>query len=152
MLFWNPGYKKKKEEGPIVDLIEEQKVSPSFSNQYVRSIVYGIYLHHTNTRIGNCDIRLGHNDELYYAGNIGYHINPPYRGHSYAYDACQILFEVARKNGMTDLIITCSPDNIPSRCTLERLNGQYVETVNVPKNHWLYKRGETVKEIYRYNL
>ena len=53
---------------------------------------------------------------------------------------------------MTELIITCSPDNIPSRRTLEKLGGTLLETANVPEDHWLYQRGEKVKNIYRYDL
>ena len=50
------------------------------------------------------------------------------------------------------MIITCSPDNIPSLCTLQRLHGTLLETVDVPESHWLYQRGETVKCIYQYEL
>ena len=51
-----------------------------------------------------------------------------------------------------ELLITCSPENIASRLTLERLGGELVETVPVPRCHWLYARGETWKNIYRFQL
>ena len=53
---------------------------------------------------------------------------------------------------MQELLITCSPDNIASRRTLEKLQGELVETADVPRSHWLYERGETVKNIYRFQL
>lgn len=150
MFWW--AKKKKRIQGMDVDLVEERKVEGDYANSYVPSVFYGIYLHGKDTRVGNCDIRYGMNEELYYAGNIGYHIDPAYRGHGYAYDACLILFQLARKADMSELIITCSPDNIASEKTLEKLGGTILETTEVPHDHWLYRRGETVKNIHHYAL
>ena len=134
-----------------VTLVEEQDIPADSRNSYVPSVLYGIELH--GQRIGDCDLRLGMNEELYYAGNIGYNIQKEYRGHGYAYEACRILFRLARtKYHMEELIITCSPDNLASKKTLEKLGGQLLETVEVPADHWLYQRGETVKDIYRFLL
>ena len=135
--------------GESIDLVEERKERPDAFNQYVLTFYYGIYLHNRRTRIGNCDLRVGHNNELYYAGNIGYHIDPPYRGHHYAYEACQLMVEEAVKNQMDYILITCSPGNEASRKTIERLGATYLETTDVPRDHWLYQRGETVKRIYQ---
>jgi len=140
-------------EGDPVDLKLESHREPSFSNNYVPSDIYGIFLHGSSMRIGECDIRLGMNEELYYAGNIGYRIYEPYRGHGYAYFAAEMLMDYARdRHSMKELILTCSPDNIPSKKTLEKLGGELIETVDVPHWHWLYRRGETVKNIYRWQL
>lgn len=134
-----------------VTLVEEQDIPADSRNSYVPSVLYSIELH--GQRIGDCDLRLGMNEELYYAGNIGYNIQKEYRGHGYAYEACRILFRLARtKYHMEELIITCSPDNIASKKTLQKLGGQLLETVEVPAGHWLYRRGETVKNIYRFLL
>ena len=134
-----------------VTLVEEQDIPADSRNSYVPSVLYSIELH--GQRIGDCDLRLGMNEELYYAGNIGYNIQKEYRGHGYAYEACRILFRLARtKYHMEELIITCSPDNIASKKTLQKLGGQLLETVEVPADHWLYQRGETVKDIYRFPL
>ena len=93
------------------------------------------------------------NEELYYAGNIGYRIYGGFRGHHYAYEACLLLFQIAKeKYYMDELVITCSPENIPSHKTLEKLNGTLEDVVEVPSWHWLYRRGEKVKEIFRYQL
>lgn len=154
MLEWL--FHKKKDtriSGEIVDLIPEKIIEARADNQYVPSVFYRIYLHGSLHEVGACDLRLGMNRELYYAGNIGYNIKPSERGHGYAYEACLLLFRTAADEyGMHTLIITCSPDNVPSRHTLEKLNGTFLETVNVPPEHWLYKRGETIKNIYEYKI
>lgn len=49
---------------------------------------------------------------------------------------------------MDEIIITCSPENTASRRTIEKLGGELLETVEVPEDHWLYERGELVKNIY----
>lgn len=139
--------------GQVVDLIETGKEAPSSYNQYAGSVYYEICLHRQTMKIGECDLRIGMNEELYYAGNIGYRIFDGWRGHSYAYEACLILFQIAKnKYHMKELIVTCSPENVASKKTLEKLGGELVETVDVPAWHWLYKRGERVKEIYRFEL
>ena len=33
------------------------------------------------TKMGGCDLRIGHNEKVYYGGNIGYYIDKEYRGH-----------------------------------------------------------------------
>lgn len=153
-LFW---FLKKDSEprrypGEVVDLVVEKKV-PGMREGAGETIWYGIYQTGTNIRVGYCDLRLGMNEELYYAGNIGYHILQAYRGHHYAYEACLLLFEIAREEyEQTELIITCSPENTPSRKTLEKLNGELLEVTDVPRNHWLYRQGERVKNIYRYKI
>ena len=71
------------------------------------------------TKIGDCDLRIGHNQNLYYGGNIGYAIDAAYRGHHYAGKACRLLFELAKKHELGYVIITCDPDNTASRKTCE---------------------------------
>ena len=139
--------------GENVLLHFERQSRPAWHNNYIPSVYFSIYTADGKKKVGECDLRLGMDDELYYAGNIGYRIYEPYRGHHYAYDACCLLLPVARdRYGMKELIVTCSPENTASRKTLERLNGTLVKTVDVPKDHWLYKRGEKVKNIYRFEF
>ena len=144
---------EKRYVGERIDIVEERIEKASGWNQYVKSVFYGVYLTGTNTRVGRCDLRLGMNDELYYAGNIGYRIEEMYRGNHYAYDTCLLLFQIAKDEyGMKELIITCSPENTPSKKTLEKLEGEYIETVDVPRSHWLYRQGEPIKDIYHFVL
>lgn len=103
--------------------------------------------------MGFCDLRVGYTPNLYYAGNIGYTIYEKYRGHHYAAKACFLLFELARKHGMEQVIITCNPDNIASAKTCERVGGELLETVELPMdNPMRVEDGETHKKIYRVRL
>lgn len=140
-------------KGEYVDLYMTGKEEPASRNCWVNTVNYSICRHNSYTSIGECDLRIGMNEEIYYAGNIGYRIYDYYRGHGYAYEACQLLFETAsRKYHMHELIITCSPENTASVKTLEKLQGTLVEVAEVPEWHWLWKRGERVKNIYRYEI
>ncbi|NLC96370.1 MAG: GNAT family N-acetyltransferase [Erysipelotrichaceae bacterium] len=143
-------FKKERYIGDRVDLIKSYELE---GEEDSISIYYNIVLHDTNKVVGRCDLRVGMNWELYYAGNIGYSIDLEYRGNKYAYSACQILFEIAKNDyNMDELIITCSPDNIASYKTCLYLDGKLLETVVVPENHWLAMRGETVKHIFKYKI
>jgi len=103
--------------------------------------------------MGNCDLRIGYNDNTYYGGHIGYSIDEPYRGHRYAAKACRLLFSLAKKHGMEYVIITCNPDNLPSRKTCEHLGGVLLETAELPEdNDMRVNEGETHKCIFRFDL
>lgn len=103
-------------------------------------------------KMGSCDLRIGHNDKLYYGGNIGYRVEEPYRGHHYAGKACLLLFELAKKHELEYLIITCDPDNVPSRKTCEYAGGELLKIVELPEDNDMRERGMTEKCIYRFEL
>ena len=63
-----------------------------------------------------------------------------------------LLFELARKHGLEYLIITCNPDNYPSRKTCEYVGGKLLEIVELPTDSDMRARGETEKCIYRFEL
>lgn len=132
-------------------LVAFNEEEPNENNDYSHVIDFNMVV---GFRIvGYCDLRIGMNDMLYYSGNIGYHVYERYRGNNYAYKACLELFKIAKdKYHMNKLIITCSPDNIASKKTLIKLGGKLLEISEVPSDHWLYLRGETIKEIYLFEL
>ena len=103
-------------------------------------------------KMGACDLRIGHNDNTYYGGNIGYSIDKQYRGHHYAGKACLLLFELAKLHGLKYLIITFDPDNHASRKTCEYAGGELLEIAQLPENNDMRKNGETEKCIYRFVL
>ena len=145
--------KKQLYESGSVDLRIREVIPVSFFNRSPKSIVYSIYRHGDYECIGECDLRFGMDEELYYAGNIGYRIYDGFRGHHYAYYACQLLLQIAKEEYcFRNVILTCSPDNIASDKTIQSLHAELLQTVNVPKNHWLYRRGEKVKNIYLLTL
>ena len=105
------------------------------------------------TKVGACDLRVGHTQGLYYGGNIGYGIFPDYRGRHYAEKACRLLFELAKRHELGWLIITCSPDNPASRRTCERLGGELLEIAELPEDNDMRRdRGCTHACIYRFEL
>ena len=106
----------------------------------------------TGGKMGNIDLRIGHNNKLYFGGNIGYRVEEPYRGHHYAGKACRLLFELAKKHEMEYLIITCNPDNYTSQKTCEYAGGELLEIVELPADSDMRERGETKKCIYRFKL
>ena len=103
-------------------------------------------------KMGVCDLRIGHNEKLYYGGNIGYRIEEEYRGHHYAGKACLLLFELARRHDLEYVIITCNPDNYASRKTCEYAGGKLIEIVEVPEGNDMRERGEIEKCVYRFML
>ena len=54
---------------------------------------------------------------------------------------------------MPYLIITCNPDNLPSRRTCERLGGELLEIAELPEdNDMRVEDGETHKCIFKFIL
>lgn len=104
------------------------------------------------TKIGNCDLRIGHNEKTYIGGNIGYGIDEAYRGHRYASKACELLFKQAKKHDMDYLIITCDPSNKASSRTCELAGGTYIETASIPEDNEMYEKGKREVMIYRFDI
>lgn len=101
-------------------------------------------------KMGVCDLRIGHNDNLYYGGNIGYSIDEEYRGHHYAGKACLLLFELAKMHQLEYVIITCNPDNYASRKTCEYAGGKLLEIVELPEDNDMRQKGETEKCMFKF--
>ena len=104
------------------------------------------------TKIGHCDLRIGHNERLYIGGNIGYGIDSEYRGHHFAAKACELLFRQAVKHHMDYVIITCDPANKASSATCELAGGRYLETAEIPDWHDMYEEGGRQVMVYRFDL
>ena len=104
------------------------------------------------TEVGACDFRVGHNENTYYGGNIGYEIKPEHRGQHCAGKACLLLFELAKKHGMKYVVITCSPENTASRKTCLYAGGTLKEIADLPPDNDMYLEGEKQKCIYLFRL
>lgn len=109
---------------------------------YVPAYYFKIMRCEDNKEIGQCDLRIGHNDNTKYVGNIGYEIYEPFRGNHYAAKACKLLFILAKKHNLDKVIITCSPDNFASRKTCEYAGAELIGIIDVPEWHELYKDGQ----------
>ena len=103
-------------------------------------------------RLGECVLRLGHSERVYYGGNIGYGVDEPCRGHHYAEKACRILFRLAAAHGMDYVIISCTPENAPSRRTCERLGGKLLEIAELPADNDMREKGLTRVCVFRCEL
>lgn len=123
---------------------EEKKSVPAY--------LFGICDIKTGIQMGEIALRVGYNERIFYGGNIGYGVNPEYRGHHYAAKACIILKNLARKHGMDKLIITCNPDNIASRKTCEATRAEFRCIVDLPESNDMYRDGERQKCIYEIML
>lgn len=129
-------------------------VTDQFDHEGIETLLFDIYVVDIDRYVGRCEYRNETGRDLYYYGNIGYVIYPPYRGHHYAYHACTRLFDVLRqkKPGLRNVIITCNPDNTPSQKTILRLGGHRDMTVDIAIDHELYALGEYQKEVYTVKL
>ena len=114
---------------------------------YIFKITVGIDV------FGKIVLREGDLEERYYDGHIGFTIDPQYGGHNYAFQATLLVLEIAKDKGFKDIIITCSPNNIASKKTIQKLPINYIETKTIPKELARYvEQGERIKEIYHISL
>ena len=103
--------------------------------------------------MGRIRLRVGWSDDVIrYAGHVGYAVDPAHRGRRYAERACRLIMPLAKQHGMTSLWITCQPDNMPSRRTLERLGAEYVGVIDVPPAYPLDAGAERKKMCFRLML
>ncbi|MBL4933143.1 GNAT family N-acetyltransferase [Clostridium paridis] len=135
-----------------IDLIIENRAPADDEKGYVPTYKYIITLHNSKDCIGKIDIRIGNNENSYYGGNIGYEIYEDYRGNGYPSKACAIIKQVATSHGMNKLIITCNPNNYPSRRTCEKAGLSLKEIVDLPSYNEMYQKGERQKCIFECNL
>lgn len=146
-MFLNTDFLKNDE----ISLVLEKTVDGDAEKNWVPAYHFAI-CNAQGVKVGVCDLRIGHNKQLYYGGNIGYHVQEEYRGRHYAGKACVLLFELARKHDLEYLIITCNPDNYASRKTCEYAGGELLEIVELPEGNDMREKGESEKCIYRFRL
>jgi len=100
--------------------------------------------------VGRIVFREGNDQQRYYDGHIGYHIEEEYRGHHYGYQACLLLKEKINKD---HVIITCDPANTASKKIIEKLGCELIERKTIPhelKN--VFTKEEKEKLIYQWRL
>jgi tagatose 1,6-diphosphate aldolase len=105
----------------------------------------------SNARAGGISLRLGTTQALtQVAGQVGYGVEPAFRGHRFALRACRLILPLARAHGFEELFITCSPDNLASRRTCELLGAELLGIGPVPPGTDMYLHGE--RQVCRYRL
>ncbi len=132
----------------MIELHLDEKTPGDVEKGYVPALKYGVVCAATGETVGYCDLRLGHCENTYYGGHIGYGIDAAHRGHAYAEKACRLLFIIARAHGMTHLYITCNPDNLASKRTCEKLGLLYKGVVALPLDNPMRVLGETEKCLF----
>ncbi|HUN86153.1 MAG TPA: GNAT family N-acetyltransferase [Terracidiphilus sp.] len=96
----------------------------------------------TGAEAGTVNLRVGSTPHLeLYAGHIGYGVHEPYRGHRFAARSVVLLLPLAAELGLDPLWITCDPENIASRRSLEIAGAEFVEIVDVPEDCGIRKFG-----------
>jgi len=105
------------------------------------------------SRAGEIRLRVGDNENLrLYWGHVGYGVDPEHRGRHFAARALRLVLPLARLHGLSELWITCNPENTSSRRTCEYAGAEFVEIVDLPPHLDMYQRGDRQKCRYRLDL
>jgi predicted acetyltransferase len=116
---------------------------PTYSFHMV-GISHGMQMGQINLRIGSTP----HVER--YAGHIGYGVHSQHRGHHYAARSVKLLLPLARRHSLDPIWITCDPENLASRRSLEIAGAEFVEIVDVPPDCGILKYcGKLRKSRYR---
>ena len=132
----------------IIDLIPLHFAPPDPELGFGREQIWKITLHNSRKEIGQISYRAGESRCVYYFGHIGYHIDEQWRGHHYARRACILLKKEILLSGKSSVVITCDPDNIPSRKTCEYIGCLWEGIVPVPED--IRKRFDISEQKCRY--
>ncbi|WP_181832742.1 GNAT family N-acetyltransferase [Bosea caraganae] len=104
-------------------------------------------------RAGTISLRVGTTHLLtHLAGQIGFSVDPTFRGRGLARKAVLALLPAARLHGLRELWLTTTEDNLASRRTLENLGCSFAGRVPVPQNYVSYAQGEREKLRFRLAL
>ena len=101
--------------------------------------IFFIYKPNCFKKIGRVTLRMGESEDIQYLGNMGYCITKRHRRKNYATNACKVVLEYLKAQGITDITITTNFDNKASRRVCEKLGGVQVGTVS---------RGRNTKLVY----
>lgn len=118
----------------VIDLVPIRLYPPDRDMGFGECYDYVITPHGVMREAGQISLRLGESPCVYYFGHIGYHVDPPYRGHGWAARACALLEPLMIRRGKQSVVITTDPDNIPSRRTCENLGCELERIVDVPES------------------
>lgn len=133
------------------EVLENKYVRLEMSLHYNDQYYFNAYDKEHN-HIGECDLYLTEDKDVYYLGNIGYEIFPQYRGHHYSEECSKLLIDLASKIGVKQVTLTANPENLPSIKIINNLGAKFIEVVKVPKKSRLYKNGDRYLERYMINM
>jgi predicted acetyltransferase len=125
----------------VVDLVVEERRPADPSRGHVPCYVFRIERTGAPGKVGEVHLRVGHVPSLQVSGHLGYEVEEAFRGRGYAARGCRLTADVARTHGVRELVVTCDPENFPSRRTCEKLGAVLRGIYEVPPDHDLYRRG-----------
>ena len=102
-----------------------------------------------DTVVGTISLKIWHTPVIWFAGNIGYEVYEPYRGHHYAAKACRLLYPLAIRHNLDYLIITCNVSNVASERSIQLAGGMFISEEDVPQDYEQYQRGSKRVRIYK---
>ncbi len=102
--------------------------------------------------VGHMNLRIGYSEGLFYGGQIGYDIEPQWRGRGYAGQALVLLAPLARAHGMEHLLITNDVRNRASRRVCEKLGLRLLCIARVPEWTELYLDGVREVNVFDWDL
>ena len=83
---------------------------------------------HDDTFIGAVSFRHELNEMLQnFGGHVGYGVRPSLAGKGLATLALRLTRERAKRMGIKELLLTCSPDNPASRRVIEKNGGKFID-------------------------
>lgn len=126
-------YKPRFTDG-VIDLVPLNLYPPEDQLEFGDTHDFILAPHGKRKEAGRISLRLGESRALYYFGHIGYHVDPEYRGNHFARRACMLLKPMIESAGKSSVVITCDPDNLPSRKTCEGLGCVLERIVDVPQS------------------
>ena len=136
-----------------LQLLLKERAPADPSRGYVPAYKFEMRRTGRTEHVGGIDLRIGRVRRLsLYGGHLGYAVERAFQGHRYAARACRLLLPLARHHGLTEIWITCNPENIASRRTAELAGGTFIEIVDLPEDHEMYLKGDRRKCRYRIEL
>jgi tagatose 1,6-diphosphate aldolase len=127
--FLDPG--ELRDDDIILSLAATQPADPA--KNWVPYYVFHIMSAKTERRAGEIHLRVGNTDHMrLYGGHVAYGVRPEFRGNHFAARALRLLMPLARRHGLSELWITCNPENVASRRTCELVGAELIEIVDMP--------------------
>lgn len=116
--------------------------SPTYYFQMVHSV--------SGAELGNINLRVGCTAHIeQYAGHVGFTVDLSHRGHRFAARSLRLLLPLAYSLRLNPLWITCDPENIASRRSLEIASAEFIEVVSVPADCVIHQSGHLHKCRYK---
>ena len=114
--------------------------------------MYEFDIYADGERVGDCRLRIGYSEGMYYSGQIGYVVDEAHRGKNYSLRACRLLAQMARHHKMVKLLITNDDGNVASYRICEKLGAKLVRKAELPTWHDMYEEGHRHMNIFEWDL